>query len=67
VNHLRVQPCLVNAVIAITLYGDYFTDQAERDALVGIINQTKDLHAWPMKKPYQTLLERWVMADAVEL
>ncbi|KAJ5085066.1 hypothetical protein N7532_009837 [Penicillium argentinense] len=64
--HLRVQPCLVNAVIAITLYGDYFTEEEERHALVGIINQTKDLHAWPMKKPYLTLLERWAMVDTVE-
>lgn len=66
-SHLRVQPCLVNAVIAITLYGDYFTAQEERDALVGIINKTRDLHAWPMKKPYQTVIQRWEMADALEL
>jgi hypothetical protein len=66
-SHLRVQPCLVNAVIAITLYGDYFTAQEERDALVGIINKTRDLHAWPMKKSYQTVIQRWEMADALEL
>jgi hypothetical protein len=66
-NHLRVQPCLVNAVIAITLYGDYFTDHEEREALVGIINRTRDLHVWQMKKPYQTLLRRWEAADSAEI
>ncbi|GAQ05957.1 hypothetical protein ALT_3278 [Aspergillus lentulus] len=66
-NHLRVQPCLVNAVIAITLYGDYFTDHAEREALVGIINRTRDLHVWQMKKPYETLLRRWEEADSAEI
>ncbi|KAK9623552.1 hypothetical protein V6Z94_004457 [Aspergillus fumigatus] len=66
-NHPRVQPCLVNAVIAITLYGDYFTDHEEREALVGIINRTRDLHVWQMKKPYQTLLRRWEAADSAEI
>ncbi|KAF4161727.1 hypothetical protein CNMCM6936_003130 [Aspergillus lentulus] len=66
-NHLRVQPCLVNAVIAITLYGDYFTDHEEREALVGIINRTRDLHVWQMKKPYETLLRRWEAADSAEI
>jgi hypothetical protein len=66
-NHLRVQPCLVNAVIAITLYGDYFTDHEEREALIGIINRTRDLHVWQMEKPYQTLLRRWEAADSAEI
>lgn len=66
-NHLRVQPCLVNAVIAISLYGDYFTEPEEREALVAIINRTKDIHAWPMRKPYETLLKRWEFADTAEL
>ena len=67
VNHLRIQPALVNAVIAITLYGEYFTNQEERDALVGIINRTKDIHVWPMRKPYHTLQRRWEMVDRAEL
>lgn len=66
-GHLRIQPALVNAVIAVTLYGDYFTDQEERNALVGIINRTKELYAWPMRKPYQTLKRRWEIVDSAEL
>ncbi|CAG8125654.1 unnamed protein product [Penicillium olsonii] len=63
--HPRCQPALVNAVIAITLYGEYFTQPDERDALLGIINRTMDLHAWPMRKAHQALCEQWEMADAV--
>ncbi|KAJ6114256.1 hypothetical protein N7486_000034 [Penicillium sp. IBT 16267x] len=59
VHHPRVQPALVNAVIATTLYGEYFTELVERDALVDIINRTKDVHAWPMRKPYQEVQRRW--------
>ncbi|CAI7602623.1 unnamed protein product [Penicillium manginii] len=66
-GHLRIQPALVNAVIAVTLYGEYFTDQEERNALLGIINRTKELHAWPMRKPYQTLKRRWEEVDNAEL
>lgn len=66
-NHTKVQPALLNAVIAITLYGEYFTDQAEREALVDIINRTKAMHVWPMRRPYQTLQHRWDSMDGAEI
>ncbi|KAJ5269519.1 hypothetical protein N7497_009738 [Penicillium chrysogenum] len=66
-NHPRCQPALVNAVIAITLYGEYFVHQEERDALLGIINQTMELHAWPMRKAYQSLQREWDIMDNVEI
>jgi hypothetical protein len=53
-------------VIAINLYGEYFTRQDEREALLGIINQTMDLHAWPMQKAYQSLYHQWEMVDSLE-
>ncbi|KAH8693255.1 hypothetical protein BGW36DRAFT_437195 [Talaromyces proteolyticus] len=65
--HLRIQPALVNAVIAITLYGEYFTNQEERDALVSIIGMTSDIRAWPMRKPYEILKQRWEMVDSAEI
>jgi hypothetical protein len=65
--HRRIQPALVNAVIAIILYGEYFTNQEERDALVSIIDMTKDIRAWPMRKPYETLTQRWGMVDGAEV
>jgi hypothetical protein len=66
-SHPRCQPALVNAVIAITLYGEYFVHQEERDALLGIINQTMELHAWPMRKAYQSLQREWDIMDNVEI
>ncbi|KAJ5679913.1 hypothetical protein N7462_008157, partial [Penicillium macrosclerotiorum] len=63
----RVQPALVNAVIAIKLYGEYFTNQEERDALVGIIDMTSDICAWPMRKSYEILKARWEMVDTAEV
>ncbi|CAI7671763.1 unnamed protein product [Penicillium palitans] len=66
-NHPRCQPALVNAVMAITLYGEYFTNQEERDALLGIMNQTMEIHAWPMRKAYQSLQRQWDILDDVEL
>ncbi|KAL2817597.1 hypothetical protein BJX63DRAFT_419546 [Aspergillus granulosus] len=52
-------PALVNAVIAIMLYGEYFTDLREREALVEIIELTKDMHAWPLKRPFERLRGQW--------
>lgn len=66
-HHPRIQPALVNAVIAITLYGEYFTDPVERNALVDIINRTKDVHAWPMRHTRISLERRWEMMDSAEI
>ncbi|KAL3482843.1 hypothetical protein BJX62DRAFT_250222 [Aspergillus germanicus] len=65
--HRQIQPALVNAVIAITLYGEYFTDQEDRDALVGIISMTSDIRAWSMRKPYERLKQQWAMVDGAEI
>ncbi|KAJ5742432.1 uncharacterized protein N7511_011451 [Penicillium nucicola] len=66
-NHPRCQPAMVNAVISITLYGGYFTQSEDRDALLGIIHQTMELHSWPMRKPYHHILDQWEAVDNVEL
>jgi hypothetical protein len=65
--HRQIQPALVNAVIAITLYGEYFTDQEDRDSLVGIISMTSDIRAWSMRKAHQRLKARWAMVDSAEI
>lgn len=54
-------------MVATILLGEYFTNQEERDALVGIINRTEDIHVWPMCKPYQRLQWRWEMLDCAGL
>lgn len=41
-------PALVNAVMGILLYGDYFTDEWERRALARVIEKFQDVRAWPL-------------------
>ncbi|KAL6228893.1 hypothetical protein BDW75DRAFT_250499 [Aspergillus navahoensis] len=59
-------PALVNAVASILLYGEYFTDQVERDALLGVIERMKDMRAWPLKRGVERLERAWREADNVE-
>ncbi|RAK97950.1 uncharacterized protein BO80DRAFT_413605 [Aspergillus ibericus CBS 121593] len=66
-NHARCHPALVNAVIAINLYGEYFTEPEERDALVSIIDRTRELHSWPMQKRYARLQHQWQLVDSCTL
>ncbi|KAI3557729.1 ArcA-like protein [Colletotrichum abscissum] len=54
-HHLRAPPNLTTAGIGIMLYGDYFNDQWERAALVGVLEEWKSHHAWPVRKGYQAL------------
>lgn len=63
-NHLRMQPALVNAVIAITLYGDFFTEMHDRRGLLKVVDCTRDLRSWPMHKVYMRLDDRWHLTDS---
>lgn len=66
-NVSRRVPALVNAVISILLFGEYFTEGVERDALRGIIDRTKDMHAWPLRRPYERLCALWEIVDSLEV
>ncbi|KAK1672343.1 hypothetical protein BDP55DRAFT_673624 [Colletotrichum godetiae] len=54
-HHLRAPPNLTTAGIGIMLYGDYFNDQWERAVLIGVLEEWKSHHAWPVRKGYQAL------------
>ncbi|KAF5864378.1 hypothetical protein ETB97_007940 [Aspergillus alliaceus] len=60
----ELSPALVNAVISVILYGEYFTDLREREALEDIIEKTKAIHAWPMRKLHQALKAKWEFIDS---
>ncbi|KAL4908483.1 hypothetical protein BDW74DRAFT_175166 [Aspergillus multicolor] len=66
-NVSKQMPALVNAVISILLYGEYFTDQAERHALMEVIERTKDMRAWPLRSGIKRLLRVWREGDDVEI
>ncbi|KAL4971592.1 hypothetical protein BDW66DRAFT_164977 [Aspergillus desertorum] len=66
-NVSKRMPALVNAVISILLYGEYFTDQLERDALLGVIERMKDMRAWPLRRGIERLKNAWTEGDRVEV
>ncbi|OLN86780.1 hypothetical protein CCHL11_07887, partial [Colletotrichum chlorophyti] len=54
-HHLRAPPNLTTAGMGIMLYGDYFNDPWERAALLGVLEEWKSHHAWPVRKGYEAL------------
>ncbi|KAF4332208.1 hypothetical protein FBEOM_13996 [Fusarium beomiforme] len=54
VQHPDTQPGLVNAILAIQMYGSYFTDPWEQEALKKTVEMFKDCQAWPLPKALTT-------------
>lgn len=52
-HHPEVPPALVNATLGVNLYGHYFVDYYEREALRNIIQRFKDVCAWPVPRVLQ--------------
>ncbi|KAE8387973.1 hypothetical protein BDV23DRAFT_195484 [Aspergillus alliaceus] len=63
-SHQELSLALVNAAINVILYDEYFTDLREREALEDIIEKTKAIHAWPMRKLHQALKAKWEFIDS---
>lgn len=47
--HPGCPPALVHAAFGMELYGDYFTDHYERQALRGVVDKFRDARAWPVQ------------------
>ncbi|KJZ75442.1 hypothetical protein HIM_05138 [Hirsutella minnesotensis 3608] len=47
--HPHCPPALVNAAIALQLYGDFFVEDCERQALKSVVERFKSAHAWPLR------------------
>ncbi|KAJ4009521.1 hypothetical protein NW752_009111 [Fusarium irregulare] len=56
VQHPDTQPGLVNATLAIQMYGSYFTDPWEREALRKTVRMFRDCQAWPLPKALRDFL-----------
>ncbi|KAF4436572.1 hypothetical protein F53441_13210 [Fusarium austroafricanum] len=54
VQHPETQPGLVNAILSIQMYGSYFTDPWEQEALKRTVEMFKDCQAWPLPKALRT-------------
>ena len=50
-------------MIGISLYGEYFTDERERQALLGILERVENTYVWPVQQRYQMLKEHWELVD----
>ncbi|KAK7413128.1 hypothetical protein QQX98_008014 [Neonectria punicea] len=48
--HPACPPALVHTAFGMELYGDFFTDHYERQALRGVVEKFRDARAWPVKK-----------------
>jgi hypothetical protein len=48
--HLASPPALLKAIFGIQMYGDYFTDRYERQAIKSVVERYRDAHAWPAQK-----------------
>lgn len=52
-----VPPVLLTTAVAVTLCGDRFSDPAEQQALIGVLLELEEEHAWPTQ-PIQDQLEK---------
>ncbi|PFH58886.1 hypothetical protein XA68_13071 [Ophiocordyceps unilateralis] len=53
--HPASPPSLVHSALGIGMYGDFFTDPYERQAIRTVVERYRDAHAWPV----QRLLEKF--------
>ncbi|KAF7596493.1 hypothetical protein BBP40_001365 [Aspergillus hancockii] len=52
-------PAFIEALMGITLCGEYFDNHAEQEALLGILRTMRQEHAFPTGKVEKMLLEAW--------
>ncbi|PSK33519.1 DNA replication licensing factor mcm6 [Elsinoe australis] len=48
-------PATINGAIAMLLYGDYFTDAHEKEALMSVLRRLETWQAWPISKYVKAL------------
>lgn len=53
------QPALMQGYMAIAVCGEYFSDPAEQQALLGLLDRLKNDHGWPIAKTAMELKREW--------
>lgn len=56
-------PSLINACIGISIFGEYFVDQDEQDALLEILALMTNRHAYPTRRIADSLKKAWNRED----
>lgn len=59
VSNPNTAPNWVTASMAVVMCGERFTDRAEQEALLGILEVTERGNAWPTGTAARTLQETW--------
>ncbi|KAL2846912.1 hypothetical protein BJY01DRAFT_247102 [Aspergillus pseudoustus] len=59
-HNRRSPPVFVDATMAISACGEYFTDEDEREALLGVLRLTEVEYAWPTGNIAEKLKRAWM-------
>lgn len=63
-NHRFCAPSLINACLGISMFGEYFEDPAEQEALLGLLSLMSSRHAYPTHQIANSLRRAWNIDDA---
>lgn len=58
-NAVSIQPSLIAASLAIAVCGEYFVDEVQRRAMMGLLEKLGRDFAWPVQKTIKELREAW--------
>lgn len=58
-NHHHCPPCLINACLGISMFGEYFDDPIEQDALLGVLALMHNQYAYPTNQIAKSLRRAW--------
>jgi len=61
-NH-QCPPSLINACLGISMFGEYFEDSMEQDALLGVLGLMSDRYAYPTSQIVSSLRRAWYSND----
>ena len=62
-SNRRAPPAMNTACIAIAMCGDHFAERSEQQALLEILVETDEKHAWPTGEIQKALKEGWGWED----
>lgn len=62
-NHRFCPPSLINACLGISMFGEYFDDPAEQEALLEILSLMSSRHAYPTHQIANSLRRAWNADD----
>lgn len=63
-NHRFCPPSLINACLGISMFGEYFENPAEQEALLGLLSLMSSRHAYPTHQIANSLRRAWSTDDA---